>query len=312
MGSNHAAGDGPGTYNAYQDQLRSQWLADWESWQGVNQWRGFVSGGAQHLDYDDQDSAADGSGYGANLTLGTSYRLDDAWRVGGSLGFYRQKLELGSDDSDYKLNSYLGSLFVQFQQNRWWADASITGGKLDFDDANRKFSIINHEVEEKADTDGSLLAFSGRLGYDIAHGGENWHLSPFVSADWARVKVDSYEEGSGRSTALAYDEQNRYSRRLGVGLQGKFDVSPQTQLFGEVAVEREYADDTQNVGMNFTSLPDIGFSLQGYTPQSHLQRATIGVAQKLTPELTLRGGYSAHRSSDDLAQGVNLALSLDF
>lgn len=301
-----------GTYNAYQDQLRSQWLSDWENWQGVNQWRGFVAGGAQHLDYDDQDSAADGDGYGANLTLGTSYRLDEAWRVGGSLGFYRQKLELGADDSDYKLGSYLGSLFVQFQQDRWWADASVTGGKLDYDEANRKFTIINHEVEEKADTDGSLLAFSGRVGYDIAQGGENWHLSPFVSADWARVKVDGYEEDSGRSTALAYDEQKRYSRRLGVGLQGKFEVSPQTQLFGEIAVEREYADDTQNVGMNFTSLPDIGFSLQGYTPQSHLQRATVGVAQKLTPELTLRGGYSAHRSSDDLAQGVNLALSLDF
>lgn len=301
-----------GTYNAYQDELRSQWLADWGNWQNVGQWRGFITGGGQHLDYDDQDSAADGDGFGYNLTLGGSYRIDDAWRVGAAAGFYRQKLEAGPEDSDYKLNSYLGSLFVQYQQNRWWADASVTGGYLDYDDANRKFAIIDLTIEEKGDTDGNLLAFSGRLGYDIAQGGENWHLSPFVSADWARVKVDGYSEDGAESASLAYDEQNRYSRRLGVGLQGKLDLSSETQLFGEVAVEREYADDTQNIGMNFTSLPANGFTLQGYTPQSHLQRLALGFSQKLTPELSLRGGYSAHRSDDDLQQGVSLALSLDF
>lgn len=125
------------------------------------------------------------------------------------------------------------------------------------------------------------------------------------------MKVDGYDEGNA-STSLSFDEQKRYSRRLGAGLQGKYALSEQTQLFGEVAVEREYADDTRNIGMAFTSLPANGFTLQGYTPQSHLQRATLGFARKLTPELSLRGGYSAHRSDDDLQQGVSLALSLDF
>ena len=301
-----------GTLNAFQDNVRSQWLADWGDWQRVGQWRGFVSGGGQHLNYDDQSSAADGDGFGYNLNLGGSYRIDDAWRIGVAAGFYGQKLEAGPKDSDYKLNSYLGSLFAQFQQDRWWADAAVTGGYLDYTDANRKFDIYKRTVEEKADTNGNLIAFSGRVGYDIAQGGESWHLSPFVSADWARVKVDGYTEKGGDSAALAYDTQNRYSRRLGAGLQGKYDLSAQTQLFGEVGIEREFADDTQNIGMNLTSLSEIGFTLQGYTPQSHLQHASLGFAQKLTPELSLRGGYSAFRSGDSLQQGLNLALSLDF
>jgi outer membrane lipase/esterase len=33
-------------------------------------------------DFDDQHSGASGDGWGANLTLGGSYRLDEAWRVG--------------------------------------------------------------------------------------------------------------------------------------------------------------------------------------------------------------------------------------
>lgn len=301
-----------GTLNTFQDTLRSQWLADWGEWQRVGQWRGFISGGGQHLDYDDQDSAASGDGFGYNLNLGGSYRLDDAWRIGVAAGIYGQKLEAGPEDSDYKLNSYLGSVFAQFQQDRWWADAAISAGYLDYTDANRKFAIYKRTVEEKADTNGNLIAFSSRLGYDIAQGGENWHLSPFVSADWARVKVDGYTEGSGDAEALSFDEQNRYSRRLGAGLQGKYDLSSETRLFGEVGVEREYADDTQNIGMNLTSLSTLDFTLQGYTPQSHMQHATLGFDQKLTPELSLRGGYSAHRSDDNLQQGVSLALSLDF
>lgn len=58
-----------GTLRAYQDELRSQWQADWENWQNVGQWRGFVGGGGQRLDFDSQDSAASGDGNGYNLTL---------------------------------------------------------------------------------------------------------------------------------------------------------------------------------------------------------------------------------------------------
>ena len=71
-----------GTVRAHQDELRNQWLADWENWQGVGQWRAIVSGGGQHQDFDGQDSVASADGNGANLNIGGSYRLDDAWRVG--------------------------------------------------------------------------------------------------------------------------------------------------------------------------------------------------------------------------------------
>lgn len=116
-----------GTLRAYQDELRSQWQADWENWQNVGQWRGFVGGGGQRLDFDSQDSAASGDGNGYNLTLGGSYRIDEAWRAGVAAGFYRQKLEAGAKDSDYRMNSYMASAFVQYQENRWWADAALTG-----------------------------------------------------------------------------------------------------------------------------------------------------------------------------------------
>lgn len=300
------------TVRAHQDELRSQWQADWENWQAVGQWRAIVSAGGQHLDVDSQSSGASADGSGYNLNVGGSYRLNDAWRVGVAGGFYRQNLEAGHNDSDYKLNSYMATAFAQFQQNRWWADAALTGGKLDYDNLKRKFDLGASEGAEKGDTDGSLWAFSTRIGYDIAQPGSEWHLSPFVSADYASVDVDGYSEKSNRATALTFDDQTRDSKRLGVGIQGKYNFTPQTQVFGEYAHEREYEDDVQKVNIALNTLPANDFKLEGYTPQSHLNRLSLGVSHKLTADLALRGGYSFRKDDDFTQQGVNVGVVLDF
>ena len=301
-----------GTLRAHQDELRSQWQADWENWQGIGQWRAIVAAGGQHLDIDDQASSVSADGNGYNLTVGGSYRLNDAWRVGLATGFYRQNLEAGDRDSDYKLNSYLGTAFAQYQQNRWWADAALTAGHLDYDNLKRKFALGVSEGAEKGDTDGDLWAFSTRLGYDIAQPGSEWHLSPFISADYARVEVDGYSEKSSTATALTYDDQKRTSKRLGVGLQGKYQITRQTQVFGEVAHEREYEDDTQHLNIALNSLPNNDFTLEGYTPQSNLNRVSLGISHKLTADLALRGGYNFRKDDDFTQQGVSVGVSLDF
>ncbi|MGY3255992.1 esterase EstP [Pseudomonas chlororaphis] len=302
-----------GTLRAHQDELRNQWQADWENWQGVGQWRAIVAAGGQHQDFDSQRSGASADGNGFNLNIGGSYRLDEAWRVGVLAGAYRQKLEAGSNDSDYKLNTYLGTAFVQYQQNRWWADAAATAGHLDYDNLKRKFDLGPNERGEKGDTSGDVLAFSARLGYDIAQQASSpWHLSPFISADYARAKVDGYSEDGNDSTALTFDDQKRTSRRLGIGLQGKYQITGQTQVFGEIAHEKEYEDDTQKLTMALNSLPDNRYTLEGYTPQTNLNRLNLGVSHKLTQDLALRASYNIRKDDDFTQQGINVGVSLDF
>ena len=301
-----------GTLRAHQDELRNQWQADNGNWQAVGQWRAIVAGGGQRLDFDGQGSSASGDGSGYNLNVGGSYRLDDSWRVGVAAGLYRQTLEAGASDSDYKLNSYMGSAFAQYQHNHWWADAALTGGRLDFDSLKRKFALGVSEGSEKGDTDGWLWALSGRVGYDIAGIGSDWHLSPFISADYARIEVDGYSEKGSRSTALTFADQQRDSKRLGVGLQGSYRVTPQTQVFGEVAHEHEFENDTQKVNIALNSVQGIGFELDGYTPRSNSDRLSLGVSHKLTQELALRAAYNVRKDDSLTQQGVSVGVSLDF
>ena len=302
-----------GTLRSHQDELRNQWLADWQNWQAVGQWRAIVAGGGQHQDFDSQRSGASADGNGYNLNIGGSYRLNDAWRVGVAAGFYNQKLEAGDNDSDYKLNTYLGTAFAQYQQNRWWGDAAVTAGHLDYDSLKRKFQLGVNERGEKGDTDGYVLAFSGRVGYDIApEASSPWHLSPFVSADFAKVEVDGYSENGADSTALTFDDQSRISRRLGLGIQGKYQITSQTQVFGELAHEREYNDDTQHVTMNLNGLPNNRYTLAGYAPQTNLNRLNLGVSHNLTKDLALRASYDIRKDDDFTQQGINVGVALDF
>ncbi|EGH18849.1 autotransporting lipase, partial [Pseudomonas savastanoi pv. glycinea str. race 4] len=41
------------------------------------------------------------------------YRFAENWRTGVVAGAYRQNLEAGPKDSDYKLNSYIATAFLQ-------------------------------------------------------------------------------------------------------------------------------------------------------------------------------------------------------
>jgi len=294
---------------AHQDELRNQWQTPW---QAVGQWQAFVATGAQDLDFDDQRSAANADGRGYNLTLGGSYRLNDAWRLGLAGGVYRQKLEAGEQDSDYKLDSYLASAFAQFRQGRWWADTTLSAGHLDYSDLKRTFALGVNDRSEKGDTDGEAWAVTGRLGYNLAAESSSWQLAPFISADYARVKVDGYDEKSGRSTALGFDDQDRTSRRLGVGLLGSVQLVPSTRVYAEVAREHEFEDDQQDVTMHLTTLPTNDFTLTGYTPNSNLTRASLGLSHELVAGVHLRGNYNWRKSDELTQQGLSLGVSVDF
>lgn len=297
--------------NGHQQQLRSEWQADRGAWQAVGQWRSFVGASGQRQQFERGEAVASGDSTGLGVNLGSSYRLNEQWRLGLALGLQQQTLEVGEADSEYDLRSYLLSAFAQYQQDRVWADASLSLGHLDYSDLNRQFALGIAERSEKGDTDGQLWALSGRLGYDLANADTGWRVSPFISADYARVDVDGYRERGSSSTALNYGDQQRDSARLGLGLQANYQLSPATQVFAEIAREREFEDDRRDLRMGLNSVAGNSFELQGHTPASGQTLAGLGISHALAEELQLRAAYQ-FRGTDDRQHGVNLSLNWDW
>lgn len=293
------------------EQLRRQWLADWGDWQAQGKWRGFVSGSSQRSDYDGDDAAAAGDGHGESLGAGASYRLDEHWRLGLSLDVQQQDLELGARDSDYGLRSYLAGAFAQYQDGLLWGDLSLSAGYLDYHDLERRFALGRTTRTERGDTEGRVLALGGRIGIELSPA-ERLRLAPFVSADVARIEVDGYREDGASSTALNYDDQRLDSQRLGVGLQARFALADDAELFGEVVREREFEDDEQEVDMALNSVAGVDFSLVGAALERDQTRASVGLRQRLAPDLALQVGYDYRKAGDDDLHGIGLSLSLDW
>lgn len=296
--------------NGHQQQLRSEWQSERGAWQADGQWRSFVSASGMRQEFQRGEAVSEGDSDGLGLTVGGSYRLDPNWRLGMALGLQKQQLDTDSD-SEYDLSSYLLTAFAQFQQERLWADASFSLGMLDYGDLDRQFALGITERSESGDTDGQLYALSGRIGYDLANEDTGWRVSPFISADLAQVDVDGYSETGNRSTALEFGDQQRDSRRLGVGVQVNYQLTPQTQLFAEVAREREYENDPSSLDMSLNSVSGDGFELQGHTPADGQTTGLVGVSHTLAGQLKLVGSYH-FRGTEDRQHGVNVGLSLDW
>lgn len=297
---------------ASNDALRTQLQSDWGDWQQTGTWRGFVSGGGQHRNFDKADTSASGTGNGYSVHLGGSYRLSDVWRVGLAASLQHQELEVGAADSEYKLLSYLGTGFAQYHDGLVWFDANLTAGYLDFHDLDRRFAMGITTRSEGGDTDGYVAAVGGRLGVEFGVSDDALKVSPFISADYGHIQVQAYDESGASSTALSYDRQTRESQRLGVGVQARYQFTEATALFGEITREKEFNDDVNEVGMELNSVRGVDFDLKGYTPEDSLTRFSLGAQHQLSSNLALRAGYTYRHQANDNLHGANLSLVLDW
>ena len=150
---------------------------------------------------------------------------------------------------------------------------------------------------------------SGRRSDWRSHGrGQSSNDPPRTALD---VDIDLLEPNRFQPRAR-YDDQRLDSRRLGVGLQARFDLAADAELFGEVAREKDFEDDGSEVGMALNSVSAVDFTLRGAEPDRYLTRAVVGLRQLLAPGLALQLGYDYRQSGENSQQGVSAALVMDW
>lgn len=294
---------------SHQQQLRNEWQSARGDWQRRGDWHTFIAATGHSRDFDPGVGVSEADNDGLGITLGTSHRLGDAWRWGFSLGLQDQRLETPTDSS-YKLDAYLLSTFLQYQRSRLWADLGLTYGQLEYRDMERRFALGISDRVEKGESDGKVGGASLRLGYAFGRKGA-WSLSPFISAEYARVEMDAWRETGASSTALRYGEQVRDSKRAGIGLEARIGLGSRVELFGEVAREREFEDEARLVNMGLVSVPGFDYDLQGYTPHRDHTLATLGVATELGQAFQVRLAYQL-RDAEERQHGANLSLTWGF
>lgn len=299
---------GHSALRAHLQQLDNELSARRGDWQAVGAWRTFVQGGYNRPEY---DGYGGGDGSGLSLSLGVTQRLSETWLAGVSLGLAENSLELGRNDSEYDMRSYLATAFARYEHQRLFADFSLSAGYLDYHDLKRTFALGISERTEKGDTEGTLWGAAAKAGFNLMQPGDQLQFGPFVGASYQKVEVDGYSEQGERSTALSYDDQELDSLRLSLGLFGDYALSERTRLFGEVAREVEREDeDRRDLRMSLNSVSGNSFELPGAVPTGDQTRFSVGLTHRLTPGLALRANFH-YRGNDNRDHGVGLSLAWD-
>lgn len=299
---------GRSALRAHLQQLDNELSARRGDWQAVGAWRTFVQGGYNRPEY---DGYGGGDGSGLSLSLGATQRLSETWLAGVSLGLAENSLELGRNDSEYDMRSYLATAFARYEHQRLFADFSLSAGYLDYHDLKRTFALGISERTEKGDTEGTLWGAAAKAGFNLMQPGDQLQFGPFVGASYQKVEVDGYSEQGERSTALSYDDQELDSLRLSLGLFGDYALSERTRLFGEVAREVEREDeDRRDLRMSLNSVSGNSFELPGAVPTGDQTRFSVGLTHRLTPGLALRANFH-YRGNDNRDHGVGLSLAWD-
>lgn len=301
---------GRSALRAHLQQLDNELSARRGDWQAVGAWRTFVQGGYNRPEYDGYGGGG-GDGSGLSLSLGVTQRLSETWLAGVSLGLAENSLELGRNDSEYDMRSYLATAFARYEYQRLFSDFSLSAGYLDYHDLKRTFALGISERTEKGDTEGTLWGAAAKAGFNLMQPGDQLQFGPFVGASYQKVEVDGYSEQGERSTALSYDDQELDSLRLSLGLFGDYALSERTRLFGEVAREVEREDeDRRDLRMSLNSVSGNSFELPGAVPTGDQTRFSVGLTHRLTPGLALRANYH-YRGNDNRDHGVGLSLAWD-
>lgn len=288
--------------------LDNELTAQRGNWQPTGTWRTFVQTGYNRPKY---DGFGGGDGDSPTLAIGVTNRISDAWLAGLSLGLAQNSLTLGDRDSDYDIRSYLASAFASFQQERLFADFSVSAGYLDYDSLDRTFALGIAERTEKGSTEGTLWGVSAKTGFNLMQMGNPLQFGPFIGASYQKIDVDGYSEKGASATALSYEDQTLKSLRLSAGLFGNYALTERTRLFAEVAREVEREDEKRkDLRLSLNSVEDNSFALPGATPTGNQTRFSAGLAHQLTDGLSLRANYNYH-GSDNRNQGVGLSLAMD-
>jgi len=205
-------------------------------------------------DYGHSDVQAgpnNGSSRTNTLAVGGDAKVSDRMLVGLMATFGESKGDFGGAGGGYTMKAPIGTIYAGYGDGPWYVGATMGAGSLDYSDINRAIPLGAGVRNENAEARGT--EYTGRLlgGYwftmkDLLHG-------PYARVTWTKASVHAFSETSTDSTALYYNEQNRYQLLWSAGWQvaGSFGA---IRPYARVTWEYDSRDQERSVGASSVTL----------------------------------------------------------
>ena len=196
--------------------------------------------------------------------------------------------------SKIDIDSYLAGLYYRYDNNNWYAFATLYGGIQEAD--------IKTDDGMKSDTDGMEFGASAEVGYDYALT-DSVTLTPELGVFYTQVNYDDAEDNVGKSAS--YDDARQIELEAGVKLAKTFMTDESfANVYVKPSVVQTIVDGDE---VNITGLGDVE-ALDDAT----LGRIEIGGRYGFTTNLSAYGWANYTFGSDYDATTFGLGLNYAF
>ena len=157
------------------------------------------------------------------VSFGLDYRVNDAFTIGGGVGYGRDDSDIGDNGSRSEGSAYTFALYGSYSPGDvFFMDGLFGYQSLDYD--LRRFVTTNGNFVNGS-RGGTQLFGSVSMGADIQSG--NWQFTPYVRGDVARARLDGYTEQGDAIFALNYNplEVDTDTGNVGVRIDYRREVN---------------------------------------------------------------------------------------
>ena len=211
----------------------------------------WASGTIRSGNHDGRNDSADVDFETDGVSFGLDYRLNEAFVLGGGVGYGTDSSDVGENGSRSKGRAYTFALYGSYSPGDvFFLDGLWGYQNLDYD--LRRFVTTNGNFVNGS-RGGSQWFGSVSAGADIGAG--NWQFTPYARVDVAKARLNGYTESGDAIFALRYEEMEvetttgnagvriDYSRETSWGrFSPQFRVEYQHDFKGGAAQTMRYAD----------------------------------------------------------------------
>lgn len=270
----------------------------------------------QHLERDEAFWAISGKSWGDtnygvnrhsfNLTLGRDFYNDDDAYAGVLFAYSDNGVYGNNAEGEY--DNYTAALYGGTKNKPGTVTGYISYGVQGNEMTRHLGASFSHSglsSKVESDYDSSVIGAGTKYAYDLHYGKEGWHLSPFVTLDYAHYKQDSFtERGSVFGVHSGGFSDNYLTGELGLALDrqdnnGKYGVS--------LAYKRILDGDVQNTDFAFAK-GGTGFGVSNMDGSKNHIVAAAYIGTNLSDKWEI-GGSLEHdwsSASRDLSAAVQL------
>ncbi|MDN3637903.1 autotransporter domain-containing protein [Simiduia curdlanivorans] len=302
---------GASLVDASQTQLRQQMqstLASKRASEG--QWQIFARGSA--VDTGIRNNYLDADAKSNVALLGIQYSVNDALNLG--LGFANDSGDLSFDDSasSYDASSQSITLFTGYTTGAHWFNASIGYGEQDYSDLNRVVPLGITARTETGETNGDSLTLAVEYGYSISPH-SNWDYGPKIELVHREINVDGYDEASGLTTSLRFDDQKHTSTSADVGFFVHWRAAGDALVVtSEWGIRSQLKGEDYSVTMASQTLDLNAYELPGYSQdKGQSWHGNVTASYFLTANAAITASW-ASENGDNKADLLGLGVSYSF